>query len=367
MKYKLLTFSLLFQTILFSQNLVKNPSFEEFKECPWYIGMFNNNVFYWSCPNHGSTDFFRACGNTKETFKNYNGMQSPLTGDAYAGIYCYAIDDYREYIQGELIETLTKDEVYTISFNLSLAEKSSFSIKNISVLFTGERIGYKIQNKSILNTPQNINKFSNLTDKFINLEELKTEFSQVFKDPLEAFYEDKNDWMKVTFSYEAKGFEKFITIGNFNSNNTTEVNQVLADYEHSFAYYYIDDISVEVNKTEYKANTTYVFKNVLFDFDKATILETSKVELNALYDYLKEHPELHIEVYGHTDAVGTETRNEELSKQRAEAVSNFLVEKGLESHKVKWFGFGSSKPKVSNDTEANRAINRRVEFKLLKK
>ncbi len=350
--------------MLVSQNLVKNPSFEDFDKCPWKLGMFNSNVDYWSCPNHGSTDFFRACGNTKETNENYNGEQLPFSGDAYAGFYCYAEDDYREYIQGELHEKLRANETYIIQFYISLAEKSTYSIKNIAVLFTSEHIGASTKSASILNSPKGSHqKFGNLSKKFINQEELKIQNNLLQNDSLIPFYNDTKEWMLVSFTYQATGYEQFFTIGNFKANRETAINQEKTEFKHPFAYYYIDAISIEARKTNYETDTIYTFQNVLFEFDKANLLEESVEELDKLYAYLKRN-NLKVEIYGHTDAIGIQTHNEKLSEERAKTVSEYLIKSGLEANRIQWFGFGSNKPKTTNDTEENRALNRRVEFKL---
>tara|TARA_R110002012_G_scaffold14093_1_gene59156 strand:- start:11420 stop:12523 length:1104 start_codon:yes stop_codon:yes gene_type:complete len=363
---KFLCFLLLLSSqIGVSQNLVKNPSFEDFDKCPWTLSMFHNNVNYWSCPNHSSTDFFRACGNVKETNDNYNGVQTPFLGDAYAGIYCYADDDYREYVQGELQRKLLANETYVVHFYISLAEKSSFSIKNLAVLFTGERIGASTQRASVLNSPKGSNqKFGNLSKKFINPETLKIRNRVLQNDTLIPFYNDTKQWMQVSFTYQALGFEQFLTIGNFESNTETHLNQEKSEFEHAFAYYYIDAISVEAIKTSYKTDTIYTFKNVLFEFDKSVLLKESVEELDKLFNYLKRN-NLKVEIYGHTDAIGLQTHNDKLSEERAKAVSDYLIKSGLEASRIIWFGYGSSKPKAENNSEENRALNRRVEFKLV--
>lgn len=105
---------------------------------------------------------------------------------------------------------------------------------------------------------------------------------------------------------------------------------------------------------------------MLFDFDKAQLLNISKTELNKLSRYLKTNPSLTIEIYGHTDAVGLDSRNQELSEQRAQAVANYLITQGISTTRIKWFGFGSSQPISTNTTEQGRQQNRRVAFKFIK-
>ena len=362
-----LFFLLLFITSLTtSQNLVLNPSFEAFEKCPWNLGMFNGNVHYWSCPNQGSTDFFRHCGFSEISYENYNGEQKPFSGEAYAGMYCYATKDYREYVQGQLKEKLLKGEVYEIVFYISLAEKSSFSIKDMSFLFTEKRIGMSEKRASLLTNPEASQGLNILiTEKFIDTDVLKMKNQILNKKESTAFYDNTKEWMKVTFEYKAEGFEKFFTIGNFKSNAATEKKQILSDFKHEFAYYYIDDISVKAKQKSFETEIIYTFKNVLFDFDKAELLEVSVEELDKLYEYLIQNPNLNIEIYGHTDIIGLDARNEELSLQRAEAVANYLISKGIEESRIKFFGFSSSRPVDSNKTEQGRSQNRRVEFKLL--
>ena len=100
--------------------------------------------------------------------------------------------------------------------------------------------------------------------------------------------------------------------------------------------------------------------------DKTILLDASKDELEKLYTFLSKNKLLNIEIYGHTDNQGSEVRNNELSLQRANAVSEFLISKGIEANRIKSFGYGSTKPISNNDSEEGRAKNRRVEFKLLK-
>lgn len=360
-------FLLFIGNLLFSQNQVINPSFEDFDKCPWRLGMFNNNVFHWSCPNHGSTDFFRACGTNPITKENYNGEQAPFSGDAYVGMYLYAIDDYREYVQGALQSQLVSGETYTISFYISLAEKSSLAIQNIEMLFTEERVGVAAQGVSVFNSPKgSYKKFNNLTEKYINPSELQTQNNVIHNIETTTFYDDTLAWTKVSFTYKAEGFEKYFTIGNFNANQETKTKQVRKDFEHPFAYYYLDEVSVAPNNKVYKTDVVYVFKNVLFEFDKAILIKESTEELDKLYAYLLENDDVSVEIYGHTDAIGSKMHNEVLSKSRAKAVSDYLINKGVKASRTSWYGYGSSRPKTTNKTDAGRAINRRVEFKLIK-
>jgi len=110
-----------------------------------------------------------------------------------------------------------------------------------------------------------------------------------------------------------------------------------------------------------------VLKNVLFDFDKATLRPESKKELNHLLDLLRQNPDLSIEILGHTDATGSYDYNLNLSLERALAVYKYLLQKGIEPRRLSCAGLGKTQPVASNDAEEGRQQNRRVEFKVFRR
>jgi OmpA-OmpF porin, OOP family len=103
-----------------------------------------------------------------------------------------------------------------------------------------------------------------------------------------------------------------------------------------------------------------------FEFNKATLLSSAYSELNQLADAMKANPKTRWRVEGHTDAVGSESYNTELSRKRAEAVVNYLTSKGIERNRMDIVPLGKSNPIATNDTQEGRAMNRRVEIKLIK-
>lgn len=111
-------------------------------------------------------------------------------------------------------------------------------------------------------------------------------------------------------------------------------------------------------------NSSVVLHNILFDFNSATLLPVSKVELNNLLELMNQNPQVKILIKGHTDNVGTDARNMELSVQRSKAVADYLIENGIAKDRLSWKGFGATQPVASNDTEAGRAQNRRTEFEI---
>jgi outer membrane protein OmpA-like peptidoglycan-associated protein len=110
-----------------------------------------------------------------------------------------------------------------------------------------------------------------------------------------------------------------------------------------------------------------VLKNVLFDFDKATLRPESKTELNHLLDLLRQNLDLAIEILGNTDSIGPEDYNLDLSIRRALAVYKYLLQEGIEPRRLSCAGLGKTQPIASNDTAEGRQQNRRVEFKVFKR
>lgn len=102
--------------------------------------------------------------------------------------------------------------------------------------------------------------------------------------------------------------------------------------------------------------------NVQFDTDKAMIKKGFFNDIDDLAEVMKQHPDLNIEIDGHTDSVGAAAYNKRLSQQRAEAVVKYMVDKhGIDASRLKARGFGEDNPVASNDTREGRAQNRRVE------
>lgn len=109
-----------------------------------------------------------------------------------------------------------------------------------------------------------------------------------------------------------------------------------------------------------------VMDNVHFETRKSDLTPDSYRALDELVAFLDEYPTMVIEIDGHTDNVGTEKYNQKLSENRAKSVKQYLLSKGVSEERIEAKGFGFSKPIVPNDSDENRAKNRRVEFTILK-
>ena len=101
---------------------------------------------------------------------------------------------------------------------------------------------------------------------------------------------------------------------------------------------------------------------VNFGFDSSNLTETAKANLDKLAQVLTNNPDTNINIYGHTDSKGADSYNLSLSERRAGAVKSYLMAKGVSSSRMLAMGMGENEPIASNDTDAGRAQNRRVEF-----
>lgn len=107
------------------------------------------------------------------------------------------------------------------------------------------------------------------------------------------------------------------------------------------------------------------FDNIYFDFDKSTIRRESYPVLDEVVDILNANPNAQIRIAGHTDSDGSESYNQTLSEERAASVFNYLVNKGIAARRLSSVGYGESRPLVPNTSDANKAMNRRIEFEVI--
>jgi len=116
-----------------------------------------------------------------------------------------------------------------------------------------------------------------------------------------------------------------------------------------------------------EANAAVVLKNIFFESNKYELKSESEAELNEVVQLMKENPTLRIQISGHTDNSGKATDNQGLSENRAKAVTNYLVSKGIAAARLTYKGFGDTQPIADNATPEGRAKNRRTELNVISK
>lgn len=144
---------------------------------------------------------------------------------------------------------------------------------------------------------------------------------------------------------------------------------------HAFASRVIEKKDVEkggvvkgkdVKVEKIKIGKPYTINDITFATNSFELNEKVKFILSGFIDYLKENPTVKVAIQGHTDDVGDAKENLKLSENRAKAVKDYLVSKGVVANRLTSKGFGESKPKLKNTSDYNRSINRRTEFVITK-
>ena len=126
-----------------------------------------------------------------------------------------------------------------------------------------------------------------------------------------------------------------------------------------------NSLTVNMTSEALKAGKTYNIKDILYGTDSYELTNTTKLILKRFAEYLTENASLKIAIQGHTDDLGDDNKNLALSESRAKAVMEYLIEEGVEKERLSSKGFGEKQPKFPNNSDANRAKNRRTEFLLL--
>jgi outer membrane protein OmpA-like peptidoglycan-associated protein len=128
----------------------------------------------------------------------------------------------------------------------------------------------------------------------------------------------------------------------------------------------LDALSDTIFMTPIKNGDSFILNNIQFEFDRATLLNESKFEIAKIVQWMKTNPKLSIELQGYTDNVGSVEYNLELSKKRAKAVYQELVNNEISTDRLSHQGLGDSFPVASNITEFGRSLNRRTVIKVIK-
>lgn len=363
-------------------NVVPNPGFEEVKrvQCAWtqQARKFNEEVMIgWNSPTETTPDHFSTQADPKcwsHPAKRTNGKARPHNGDAMAGIKVWGKGNtpsyWHEYLQIQLPEPLQPGVRYIAEYWVMRANFSGEACNNIGLVTSALPV------RSTDNLPLYMTPVVN-EDKVI----------------------DKSGWHKVRGVFDARGDERYVLIGNFYGDEATQ--HVRQPEGERGAYYFIDDVNIRVapegtkttpapatsvppppkQRVEDHASTKAVdlyrvdpevdkrirLDNIGFEFGKATLTPESSAELEKLAHLMIDYPRMRIEIEGHTDDVGSDAFNLTLSNDRAKAVVDHLIGQKVEKERMGWKGFGETKPLVPNTDEASRALNRRVEFRVVER
>jgi gliding motility-associated-like protein len=221
------------------QNLVIDPSFENYTVCPMGPGSFPCTNWIQPYPSGGgcsTSDYYNSCCQPgwASVPSNFIGNEPALTGNGYAGVMLYSgyammpcmimpgSSNYREYIEGSLSSPLVAGQTYSVSMNVSLPEDVKLTCNNIGIYFTNAQLSLPcpapLASTVLPYVPQ----------------------LQYAGPPIT----NTSGWTLIQWSYTAVGGEQYFTIGNFFDDANTTGGCANAASQNFFAYYYIDDVSV---------------------------------------------------------------------------------------------------------------------------
>jgi len=366
-----------------SVNLVPNGSFEATTGKVKKVGAIDE-VTGWTSPTGAKADVFLP--NKLPTInvpENMFGKEDAKEGSNYVGIVAYSYNDKvpRSYAMVKLDAPLKKGVRYCVTFNVSLAEASKYACNQLGANFSNKPFATETKTSII-----DVAHVQHRDNKIINM---------------------TYNWEKICGVFEAKGGEKYLTIGNFikNENVKTETNKKPKEMkvvQALSAYYFLDDVSVvmmdessecscagDEPKNEY--STTVFQKSVLvnskmtptqvvnaqqtfFAFGKANFSPEGKAMLDLIAAKLTENPTMKMEVIGHSDAmedsVGVEkTQYSGMAEKRVDAVIAYLKGKGIDPNRLISVVENSAIPNdeisEADDQDLQMAKNRRVTFRAL--
>lgn len=217
------------------ENLVKNPGFEEYNDCPIRHtpeDVSSKLIPHWTFPNKTASDYFNKCSDKGAGIpSNFAGYSRAVEGKAYAGaILSGSTFTHREYIQGELKAPMKAGKRYCVSFHYKLASGSRFAIDQLGLYLSDKKLAFNTK-KEIKVEPQ-------------------------LKNPKGIFLNNTSKWNHFCRVYKASGGEQFLTIGNFHSYEQTNYVGVEKKNKSShtmtdYAYYYFDLVEVkEITRCE---------------------------------------------------------------------------------------------------------------------
>jgi outer membrane protein OmpA-like peptidoglycan-associated protein len=310
--------------------------------------------------------------------KNFAGEQMALSGGNYAGIrwWSYMGKEPRAYLQTKLKKPMKKDSLYCVRYYVSLSDLSKYATAELGAYITKQKISKEDE--------------ANLTYE-PKVPQLRTKI-----------YSDMYSWQGVCGAYQAEGFEQYLVLGNFASNEKT-LNEKAKRPKGSTgvqvfsAYYYIDNVEVYPIKSRGectceqldKAESEFIFSRrgvstasmtpaakvdqqvFYFKSFQRTLDSSMEPWLSEMVAAMKEDASIKVTLIGHIDAKEVERIRmrpdlASLGKERAEMVRDALVEAGIETARITVSSLDGTAPVDESGTEMGASKNRRVEVELKK-
>lgn len=356
------------------ENLILNPSFEDISGVDTFFNTTNRKLDvtkfprFWQSPSR--INKATLINGDKSEEQGCQLLQKPRSGKHMVSLITFSPAEERwhnpfdaqSYIQGELKEPLKIGKKYDVELWVQARDTALNECfdkihtypsvifvysNNIGVLFTEKKFYFKRE----LDTIPQIN-------------ESKIIITAV------------NDWYKISGSFIADKPFRILTIGNFfkgflNETSLSAENRPIRVIEEGSiirqrgAIYHLDDISVTLSKDQpisFSVGQPIVIDNIFFETGESVLLPNSFTSLDKFCKALKESDFKQIDIFGHTDNTGNESKNLKLSENRALSVLNYFIAHGISKEKLSYQGLGSMQPVVPNTSDKNKQKNRRVEI-----
>lgn len=339
-----------------------------------------NNILYFSSNREtsaGGFDVFKAEFDT--TLKEWiDPILLPYPINSVADELYFSIDNAKNqanqmgYFVSNRIKGQGGEDIYEVFFFDSVEVKGQFRERTL----TQKPVQDAIVSFKSINYALDSAIFQTKTDKEGNY---KINIPIYLKNKVEAknktIYpvKSKNETLfDIEIRYQNRlAYQDQISLNAYNLAERNSKNYVIN------AYLYVEEEAIYQNeiKTEnkkilqnliQKTEKSIILKNIYFENGNAILKSESYPMLEDLFRFLNENQSLSLEIIGHTDNVGNATKNLTLSKQRAQSVIDFLVNKGVEKTRLQANGYGQERPIASNDDEKEgRELNRRIEVRVL--
>lgn len=363
------------------QNLVPNGGFEDFNKKPLKsMGQLQSLCEGWFNATQAETDLYASGIKSAKVSipMNDNGKQEAAEGEAYAGFRAYTKDKKktRSYLEIELKEELEENQMYCVSFKISMSDLSKYSVNYIGAVVSDRKV------------------FQPNTGAIVRDIDVKDRSNKVIKS--------MDAWETVCGTVVGTGQEDYLLIGCFGGNTdlTIEKNKRPRDVvgaQTYDAYYYIDDVKLipvdaksQCNcssATSTKPDLIYGASTVITpEMSDADVLGVSAVyfpslkksvntagvnTLNKVVEMMNANADWTLEIIGHSDndeaaEAKINPRYVELGKKRAEQVKRYLVSKGVPESRLIVLTKENTSPATTRETEIAIAQNRRVTFAIRK-
>ena len=334
-------------------NLVPNPGFEDFRVRPlgWYYkgANYTRVLEHWFSPTAASPDAYSPQVRVPAHWEGKGfGQRAAFAGGAMTGLTVYGCADgkphCREYAAVPLTEELVAGQTYRLALRVAALSRG-LRIDRLAVAVVRE-------------APRADD------DRRLPLKPVAV---------LGAARELGDDWLAVSAEFAAEGGEAYLVLGNFDDDAATATGPPTATPALPFAYYYLDEVSLhkvepflpvpeaaDLASRQLVAGEEIELRNVYFAHDDFELEPRSARELDQLAALLRKFPAARLRIVGHTDAVGAEAYNRELSRRRAASVVSYLEAAGIAPERLVSEGRGLSDAVADNSTARGRALNRRV-------